>query len=88
MASPRWREAGPTVTTPRPPPKDGESPRSARGVLPRLASLLLELDVCPGLEVGPMETRLAQKRLAEMVACCREAVAPELVSLRREGVLG
>jgi len=59
-----------------------------RGVRPRLASLLLELDVRPGLEVGPKGTRLTQERLAEMVACCREAVSPELASLRREGVLG
>jgi CRP-like cAMP-binding protein len=59
-----------------------------RGVRPRLASLLLELDVRPGLEVGPAGERLTQERLAEMVACCREAVSPELASLRREGVLG
>ena len=59
-----------------------------RGVRPRLASLLLELDVRPGLEVGPAGERLTQERLAKMVACCREAVSPELASLRREGVLG
>jgi CRP-like cAMP-binding protein len=59
-----------------------------RGVRPRLASLLLELDLRPGLEVDPKGTRLTQERLAEMVACCREAVSPELASLRREGVLG
>ena len=38
--------------------------------------------------MGPKGTRLTQERLAEMVACCREAVSPELASLRREGVLG
>jgi Crp-like helix-turn-helix domain len=59
-----------------------------RGVRTRLASLLLELDVRPGLEVGPGGERLTQERLAEMVACCREAVSPDLASLRREGVLG
>ena len=59
-----------------------------RGVRPRLASLLLELDVRPGLEVGPEGVRLTQERLAEMVACCREAVSPELAGLRREGALG
>jgi CRP/FNR family transcriptional regulator, cyclic AMP receptor protein len=57
-----------------------------RGVRPRLANLLLELDAGPGLEVGA--ERLTQERLAQMVACCREAVSPELASLRREGVLG
>ena len=59
-----------------------------RGSRPRLASLLLELDARPGLEVGPEGVRLTQERLAGMVACCREAVSPELASLRREGVLG
>jgi CRP-like cAMP-binding protein len=59
-----------------------------RGVRPRLANLLLELDAGPGLEVGPEGGRLTHERLAEMVACCREAVSPELASLRREGVLG
>lgn len=59
-----------------------------RGVRPRLASLLLELDARPGLEVGPKGTRLTQERLAEMVACCREAVSAEVASLRREGLLG
>jgi Crp-like helix-turn-helix domain len=61
---------------------------AAQGVRTRLASLLLELDVRPGLEVGPGGERLTQERLAEMVACCREAVSPDLASLRREGVLG
>ena len=59
-----------------------------RGVRPRLANLLLELDGEPGREVGPEGGRLTHERLAEMVACCREAVSPELASLRREGVLG
>ena len=58
------------------------------GVRPRLANLLLELDVGPGLELGFEGGRLTQERLAEMVACCREAVSPELARLRREGVLG
>ncbi len=55
-----------------------------RGVRPRLANLLLELDARASPEGG----RLTHERLAEMVACCREAVSPELASLRREGVLG
>ena len=59
-----------------------------RGVRPRLANLLLELDAGPGREVGPKGTRLTHERLAGMVACCRETVSPELASLRREGVLG
>ena len=59
-----------------------------RGVRPRLANLLLELDAGPGLEVGSDGGRLTQERLAGMVACCREAVSPELARLRREGVLG
>ena len=59
-----------------------------RGVRPRLANLLLGLDAGPGLEVGPQGDRLTQERLAEMVACCREAVSPGLARLRREGVLG
>jgi CRP-like cAMP-binding protein len=53
-----------------------------RGVRPRLANLLLELDAGAGAE------RLTHERLAGMVACCREAVSPELASLRREGILG
>ena len=53
-----------------------------RGVRPRLANLLLELDAGAGAE------RLTHERLAEMVASCREAVSPELASLRREGILG
>jgi CRP-like cAMP-binding protein len=59
-----------------------------RGVRPRLANLLLELDAGPGLEVGPEGGRLTHGRLAEMVACCREAVSAEVAGLRREGVLG
>ena len=59
-----------------------------RGVRPRLANLLLELDARAGPEVGPEGGRVTHERLAEMVACCREAVSPELASLRREGVLG
>ena len=59
-----------------------------RGVRPRLANLLLELDAGAGREVGPKGTRLTHERLAGMVACCRETVSPELASLRREGVLG
>jgi CRP-like cAMP-binding protein len=42
----------------------------------------------PGWRLAPRGTRLTQERLAEMVACCREAVSPELAILRREGVLG
>ena len=38
--------------------------------------------------MGPKGTRLTQERLAEMVACCREAVSAEVASLRREGLLG
>ncbi len=57
-----------------------------RGVRPRLANLLLELDAGPGLEVGA--ERLTHERLAGMVACCREAVSAEVASLRREGMLG
>jgi CRP-like cAMP-binding protein len=59
-----------------------------RGVRPRLANLLLELDAGPGREVGPGGERLTHGRLAEMVACSREAVSAELAGLRREGVLG
>ena len=53
-----------------------------------MANLLLELDAGPGLEVGSDGGRLTQERLAGMVACCLEAVSPELARLRREGVLG
>jgi CRP-like cAMP-binding protein len=59
-----------------------------RGVRPRLANLLLELDVGPGREVGTGKERLTHGRLAGMVACCREAVSAEVASLKREGVLG
>ena len=59
-----------------------------RGVRPRLANLLLELDGRPGREVGPEGQRLTQERLAEMVACSREAVSTEVARLKREGVLG
>jgi CRP-like cAMP-binding protein len=59
-----------------------------RGVRPRLAGLLLELDCQPGLEVGPEGGRLTHELLAEMVACNRVAVTKEVSSLRREGVLG
>jgi CRP-like cAMP-binding protein len=41
-----------------------------RGVRPRLANLLLELDVRPGFEVGAEGGRLTHERLAGMVACC------------------
>jgi CRP-like cAMP-binding protein len=59
-----------------------------RGVRPRLANLLLELDAGPRREAGPEGGRLTHERLAGMVACCREAVSAEVAGLRREGVLG
>lgn len=59
-----------------------------RGVRPRLANLLLELDAGAGLEVGPEGGRLTHELLAGMVACNRVAVTKEVADLRREGVLG
>ena len=56
-------------------------PREVRG---RLAHLLLELDAGP----RPVRIRATHERLAEMVACSREAVSKELGILRREGILG
>lgn len=56
-------------------------PREVRG---RLAHLLLELDAGP----RPVKIRTTHQRLAEMVACSREAVSKELGILRREGILG
>lgn len=56
-------------------------PREVRG---RLAHLLLELDDGP----RPARIRATHQRLAEMVACSREAVSKELGMLRREGILG
>lgn len=52
-----------------------------REVRSRLANLLLEL------EAGSARMDVTHQRLAEMVACSREAVSKELGILRREGIL-
>jgi CRP-like cAMP-binding protein len=59
-----------------------------RNVRSRLASLLLALadrfgeEARPGVAIG---SSLTHQRLAEMVACTREAVSKEMACLEREG---
>jgi CRP-like cAMP-binding protein len=59
-----------------------------RGVRSRLAALLLALadrfgeEAEPGVAIG---LRLTHQRLAEMVACTREAVSKEMACFEREG---
>jgi CRP/FNR family transcriptional regulator, global nitrogen regulator len=59
-----------------------------RGVKSRLAALLLSLadgfgeEAEPGVAIG---MRLTHQRLAEMVACTREAVSKEMAIFEREG---
>jgi CRP-like cAMP-binding protein len=59
-----------------------------RGVRSRLATLLLALadrfgeEAEPGVAIG---MRLTHQRLAEMVACTREAVSKEMATFEREG---
>jgi CRP-like cAMP-binding protein len=59
-----------------------------RNVRSRLASLLLALadrfgeETRPGVAIG---LRFTHQRLAEMVACTREAVSKEMACLEREG---
>jgi CRP-like cAMP-binding protein len=61
-----------------------------RGVRNRLAALLLALadrfgeEAEPGVTIG---IRLTHQRLAEMVACTREAVSKEMACLEREGYI-
>lgn len=59
-----------------------------RGVRSRLAALLLALSDRFGEEAEPGVTigiRLTHRRLAEMVACTREAVSKEMADLERKG---
>jgi CRP-like cAMP-binding protein len=59
-----------------------------RGVRSRLAALLLALADSFGEEAEPGVTigvRLTHQRLAEMVACTREAVSKEMAVFEREG---
>jgi CRP/FNR family transcriptional regulator, global nitrogen regulator len=59
-----------------------------RGVRSRLAALLLALADSFGEEAEPGVTigvRLTHQRLAEMVACTREAVSKEMACFEREG---
>jgi CRP/FNR family transcriptional regulator len=61
-----------------------------RNVRSRLASLLLALadrfgeEARPGVAIG---LRFTHQRLAEMIACTREAVSKEMASLEREGYI-
>jgi CRP/FNR family transcriptional regulator, global nitrogen regulator len=61
-----------------------------RNVRSRLASLLLALadrfgqETRPGIAIG---LRFTHQRLAEMVACTREAVSKEMACLEREGYI-
>jgi CRP-like cAMP-binding protein len=61
-----------------------------RNVRSRLASLLLDLadrfgeEARPGVAIG---LRFTHQRLAEMVACTREAVSKEMACLEREGYI-
>jgi CRP-like cAMP-binding protein len=66
---------------------EGQVPRNVRS---RLASLLLALvdrfgeEARPGVAIG---LRFTHQRLAEMVACTREAVSKEMACLEREGYI-
>jgi CRP/FNR family transcriptional regulator len=61
-----------------------------RNVRSRLASLLLALADRFGEEAGPgvaIGLRFTHQRLAEMIACTREAVSKEMACLEREGYI-